>query len=137
MLGTAYFVIGFLHSLFPRRLPTTVVREPDAEKTVERVISVYGIYVQDDNMYSLRLVRTAYGCFFGAIIVRRRIVADYFSSLKRIMSNRVIFFDALSSVFYSIGLAAYGTFFPKYIESLFQFSPAKSVLILGKYVPIA
>lgn len=56
---------------------------------------------------------------------------DFKKSLKRIMKNKVIVFNSLSSTSFFIGLIAGWTFMPKYMESQFRLSPSKSNFLTG------
>jgi hypothetical protein len=61
------------------------------------------------------------------------IVSDFFQSIKRVMKNKIVLLDSLSSVCTKIGLAAFEIFLPKYIESQYGVSASDSNLLVGNF----
>ncbi|XP_065222460.1 solute carrier organic anion transporter family member 74D-like [Planococcus citri] len=56
---------------------------------------------------------------------------DFKVSLTRIMKNKVVVLNSFSSVCFAMGLMAYWTFMPKYMESQFRLSASKSNFLTG------
>ncbi|XP_065222982.1 solute carrier organic anion transporter family member 74D-like [Planococcus citri] len=58
-------------------------------------------------------------------------ISDFMKRMKRICKNKVVVFNSMSSVSFVLGLMAYWTFMPKYMESQFRLSPSQSNFITG------
>lgn len=57
--------------------------------------------------------------------------AAFPAALKRLLTNKVLMLNNLSGIFFIFGISGYITFLPKYIETQFQQSAARSGLVNG------
>ncbi|XP_065220372.1 solute carrier organic anion transporter family member 74D-like [Planococcus citri] len=57
--------------------------------------------------------------------------SDFTNVIKRICKNKIVVYCCLASVNYCIGILAFWTFMPKYMESQFRFTPSQSNLLTG------
>jgi len=60
--------------------------------------------------------------------------AAFPAALKRLLTNKVLMLNNLSGIFFIFGISGYITFLPKYIETQFQQSAARSGLVNGTCV---
>lgn len=58
-------------------------------------------------------------------------VSDFKTSLKRILSNKILVFNSASNSFFVLGLIGYWTFMPKYMETQFRQTAANSNFASG------
>ncbi|XKL63602.1 hypothetical protein PGB90_005966 [Kerria lacca] len=58
-------------------------------------------------------------------------ISDFKKSMVRILKNKIMIFNSFSSVCFTMGLMAYWTFMPKYMESQFRLSASKSNFLTG------
>uniref|UniRef100_A0A1B6CBJ9 Solute carrier organic anion transporter family member n=1 Tax=Clastoptera arizonana TaxID=38151 RepID=A0A1B6CBJ9_9HEMI len=99
--GILSILLAFTMALFPRQLPRAVVREKKSSKKSP---------VSEKPTLSIK---------------------DFNDAVKRLISNRILMFNVMSSVFYIFGLMAYWTFMPKYIETQFRTTSSEASLITG------
>jgi hypothetical protein len=59
-------------------------------------------------------------------------VLDFKVALRRLVKNKILVFNSLSTVFFMCGLTGYWTFMPKYMETQFRQSASRSSLITGR-----
>ncbi|KAL5240236.1 hypothetical protein ACI65C_007646 [Semiaphis heraclei] len=59
------------------------------------------------------------------------ILTDFKTSLKRILSNKILVFNSASNSFFVLGLIGYWTFMPKYMETQFRQTAANSNFASG------
>lgn len=58
-------------------------------------------------------------------------VSDFLTSLKRILTNKILVFNSASNSFFILGLIGYWTFMPKYMETQFRQTAANSNFASG------
>ncbi|XP_015376855.1 PREDICTED: solute carrier organic anion transporter family member 4C1-like [Diuraphis noxia] len=59
------------------------------------------------------------------------VLTDFKTSLKRILSNKILVFNSASNSFFVLGLIGYWTFMPKYMETQFRQTAANSNFASG------
>ncbi|XP_025419065.1 solute carrier organic anion transporter family member 5A1-like isoform X2 [Sipha flava] len=63
--------------------------------------------------------------------ITKPISTDFVTSIKRILTNRILLFGSASNSFFVLGLIGYWTFMPKYMETQFRQTAAKSNFASG------
>ena len=58
-------------------------------------------------------------------------------ALRRLLTNKMVIFNNLSAVFYIFALSGYFTFLPKYIETQYEQSAARSGMVNGNQFPFS
>ncbi|VVC39928.1 Organic anion transporter polypeptide OATP,Kazal domain,Major facilitator superfamily domain [Cinara cedri] len=59
------------------------------------------------------------------------ILTDFKTSMQRILTNKILVYNSISSSFYMLGVIGYWTFMPKYIETQFRQTAATSNFMSG------
>ncbi|XP_075211114.1 solute carrier organic anion transporter family member 74D-like [Lycorma delicatula] len=61
----------------------------------------------------------------------RKSFKDFVETLRRLLNNKLLILNMLSTLFYMFGMVGYWTFLPKYMESQFQQSASRANLVTG------
>ncbi|XP_054738862.1 solute carrier organic anion transporter family member 74D-like [Anastrepha obliqua] len=112
LLGSVLFICGTLFAMLPKELPRAKAR-----RLVEERKRRAGNALQADASVETEVQETS--------------LRDMFVTFKRIVKNKTLMCNNISSIFYYFGYMPYWIFTPKYIEIQYRQSAATSSMVTG------
>lgn len=119
-LGTTMLVFSWLIGMFPKELPKLRLQRQESE--LPRTFNHNG----DEEEPFKGSKETHYKQMDSSPIVN-----DFFSALKRVLTNKVLMYNIVSAIFYILSSSGFITFFSKYMEVQFYKSSADATIIAG------
>merc|ERR1712136_169805 len=101
VIGVGQLMTFWILALFPKRLPRAPLKAEE---------------VQSSRISSKK---------------RERTLKEFPVALRRLLTNKMVIFNNLSAVFYIFALSGYFTFLPKFIETQYEQSAARSGMVNG------
>lgn len=141
-LGMAMLVFAFLISLFPKELKKQ--KQPTANedgaaikglltKNVKEQETLIENNIQNNPEKSLSFDNLGSAHFKGSILEIPQL-KDFPTALKRLLKNKILICNIISTIFYILGASGYMTFMAKYMEVQFNKSSSDSTIITGLFL---
>ncbi|XP_063697623.1 solute carrier organic anion transporter family member 74D-like [Culicoides brevitarsis] len=121
-------IFGYLVGLFPKKLTTEKVQENAENHTQNRELSL--LTEDSSELMSLKKVKKT-KITKNVEDERELSLKDFWNSLKRLLSNKILMYNNLATVFYLIGSIPYWMFAPKYFETEFRQTSAEASFKIG------
>lgn len=121
VLGTTMLVFSWLIGMFPKELPKLRLQRQESAELPG------AIRQNGDEEEPFRRAKEVP----VSSVNSPPAVNDFFTALKRVLSNKVLMYNIVSAIFYILSSSGFITFFSKYMEVQFYKNSADATIITG------